>query len=66
MQRSVRERRLCVAMLIGVDIGSLESMVESIMHRLGVNNNPLVEIPLCNFYDTANTYRAPWQPGGHD
>lgn len=53
-------------MLIGVDIGSLESMVESIMHRLGVNNNTLVEIPLCNFYDTANTYRAPWQPGGHD
>lgn len=46
-------------MLIGVDIGSLESMVESIMHRLGVNNNTVVEIPLWNVYDTANTFRAP-------
>ena len=30
-------------------------MVESVMHRLGVDNNVFVKIPPCNLYDTANT-----------
>lgn len=36
-------------MLIGVDIGGLQSMVESITYSPGVSNN-LVKIPLYIFY----------------